>query len=39
MDSKELEAMVLSLQMEITTLKEEIAKRDKVIAELNSIPI
>ena len=38
MDSKELEAMVLSLQMEITTLKEwaavEIAKRDNKIAEL-----
>ena len=34
MDGKELEAMVLFLQMEITTLKEEIAKRDKVIAEL-----
>ena len=34
MDGKELEVLVLSLQMEITTLKEEIAKRDKAIAEL-----
>ena len=40
MDSKELEAMVLSLRMEITTLKEwatsEIAKRDNEIAELKA---
>lgn len=40
MDSKELEAMVLSLQMEIITLKEwatsEIAKRDNEIAELKA---
>ena len=40
MESKQLEELVLSLQNEITTLKawaaHEIAKRDKVIAELKA---
>ena len=40
MDSKELEAMILSLQMEITTLKEwaasEIAKHDNEIVDFKA---
>jgi len=40
MESKQLEELVLSLQNEITTLRawaaHEIAKRDKIIAELKA---
>ena len=40
MESKQLEELVLSLQNEVTTLKTwanfEIAKRDKIIAELKT---